>query len=586
MNIAVNRASVYSTSPGHDESHSNSRGVKVEGSTVSWPDDGWYEVQSSTSYNTMSEGQRSATLPHGNYTVINHTTGERFKGITVGPENASENQTNGSAQPFASLNTYRLLDLIPGLTPFPPVGPNASAQNLLNHVEVQEREQVGPPGSFIQYQSVQFLDGRGASLINFSPAKVFIIELTDGSREIFSLDSTGNIDRKLSAGESFTRGSAFQQDITVTVGADGSTLSTSPMSVMTGPTILRRTTVDANLDTAGNLLMTTHLTTYTDWSLTGGSTGGTTSAQGTETASVWSETTLIDAAGPTGAEVTADSHPFEFYRNTEEGQSLINREGDVYSHPDHKRLFIARVKFERNEGGRELFNEFTPRRANLTGTALVEYDALVDKVMDHISAASYNTADNTTLDNGLQYIIASGLVEAFGVDQTRVGQVLSNLSGGWIVSHDGQAGISGPTVNATYWPASFSNQSGFNGPSIGFRLEALVDSYANADDGFEVIAHEAAHALDATSRGSTDGTPPGLSVADSNTLTAERERLFLAFANTSDRLGLDRNAYTSDVEFWAEISERFLSGPDGREVLRLASTPLFDLLTRYFPMSA
>lgn len=586
MNISVNRSSINSTYPEHDEFHSNGRGIKVDGNTVSWPDDGWYEVQSSSSFNTLSEGQRFATLPHGDYTVINHTTGERFEGITVGPGNASENQTNGSAQPFASLNTYRLIDIIPGLTPFPFVRPNASAQNLLNHVEMQTREQVGPPGSFIQYQSVQFLDGRRASLINLSSAKAFIVESTDGSREIFSLDSTGNIDRKLSAGESFTQVSAFQKDITVTVGDDGSTLSTSLMPVMTGPTMLRRTTVDASLDTAGNLLMTTHLTTYTNWSLTGGSTGGTTRVQGTESASVWSETTLIDAAGPTGAEVTADSHPFEFYRNTEEGQSLINREGDVYSHPDHKRLFVARVKFERNEGGRELFNEFTPRRANLAGTALVEYDAMVDRVMDHISAASYNTSDNETLDKGLQYIIASGLVEAFGVDQTRVGQVLSNLSGGWIVSHDGQVGISRPTVNATYWPASFSNQTGFNGPSIGFRLEALVDSYANADDGFEVIAHEAAHALDATSTGSTDGTPPGLSVADSNTLTAERERLFLAYANTSDPLGLDVNAYSSDVEFWAEISERFLSGPNGREVLRAASTPLFDLLTRYYRMSA
>ncbi len=82
MNIAVNRSNVDTTFSGHEESGAS--GVKVDGNTVSWPDDGWYQVQSSTSYNTMSEGQRFAILPHGNYTVINHTTGERFEGILSG----------------------------------------------------------------------------------------------------------------------------------------------------------------------------------------------------------------------------------------------------------------------------------------------------------------------------------------------------------------------------------------------------------------------------------------------------------------------------------------------------------------------
>ena len=62
----------------------SSDGVNVEGNKISWPDDGWYEVQSASSYNTMSQGGRSATMPNGVYTVINHTTGERFEGVEVG----------------------------------------------------------------------------------------------------------------------------------------------------------------------------------------------------------------------------------------------------------------------------------------------------------------------------------------------------------------------------------------------------------------------------------------------------------------------------------------------------------------------
>ena len=57
--------------------------IRVDGTKISWPNDGWYEVQSATSYNTISEGGRSATLPHGTYNLINHTTGERFENISV-----------------------------------------------------------------------------------------------------------------------------------------------------------------------------------------------------------------------------------------------------------------------------------------------------------------------------------------------------------------------------------------------------------------------------------------------------------------------------------------------------------------------
>ena len=295
-------------------------------------------------------------------------------------------------------------------------------------------------------------------------------------------------------------------------------------------------------------------------------------------------------AGDLPPGVTA-AEAFSHYGATPEGRALLAAEGDVYgSAADHQRLFVARVRFARGEGGRELFDEFTPRRAALSGEELSRYDALVDRVVTHIDASSYNTTDNRTLDSGLQYIIASGLVESLGVDEVRVGQVLDNLSGGWIVSHDGSAGISRPGVNGTYWPTGSVSgtgaSSGLDGPSIGFRLSSLVDSYADPDDGFELIGHEAAHALDGDARGGTDGLPIGLGAADVATLRAERTRLDRAFADTGDPLGLDRNAYTNEQEFWAEFSERFLSGPNGREIVRAASPAMFELLTRYYAQSA
>jgi hypothetical protein len=58
--------------------------IVVTGNTISWPDDGWYQVQSSTDYTTVCNGGLSCVVEPGTYKVINHTTGEQFRGIEVG----------------------------------------------------------------------------------------------------------------------------------------------------------------------------------------------------------------------------------------------------------------------------------------------------------------------------------------------------------------------------------------------------------------------------------------------------------------------------------------------------------------------
>jgi uncharacterized surface protein with fasciclin (FAS1) repeats len=55
----------------------------LSGHTLSWPDDGWYQVQSADDYTSVCEGGTSCVVVPGNYIVINHTTGQRYEGIRV-----------------------------------------------------------------------------------------------------------------------------------------------------------------------------------------------------------------------------------------------------------------------------------------------------------------------------------------------------------------------------------------------------------------------------------------------------------------------------------------------------------------------
>lgn len=71
--------------------------VTVTESTISWPDDGWYQVQNADTFETWCEGGRSCTVPDGSYHVVNHTTGERFEYLAVSTGEVLEPQKPGSA---------------------------------------------------------------------------------------------------------------------------------------------------------------------------------------------------------------------------------------------------------------------------------------------------------------------------------------------------------------------------------------------------------------------------------------------------------------------------------------------------------
>lgn len=64
-------------------SSSGTAGLTVLGNTISWPDDGWYQVQNSETFESVCQGGRSCDVADGTYIVINHNTGERFSNIVV-----------------------------------------------------------------------------------------------------------------------------------------------------------------------------------------------------------------------------------------------------------------------------------------------------------------------------------------------------------------------------------------------------------------------------------------------------------------------------------------------------------------------
>jgi len=68
--------------------------VEVNGHTINWPDDGWYQVLDQTTYAQVCGGTRSCDVSPGLYTVINHSTGMRWEDINVGQSMASQTRVN------------------------------------------------------------------------------------------------------------------------------------------------------------------------------------------------------------------------------------------------------------------------------------------------------------------------------------------------------------------------------------------------------------------------------------------------------------------------------------------------------------
>ncbi len=83
----------------------------VSGLTISWPDDGYYQVQRASDYITVCEGTRDCLVVAGEYTVINLTTAQRFEGVVVtdtGSEGGTDFQVVGNTLVFPEGNWFQV----------------------------------------------------------------------------------------------------------------------------------------------------------------------------------------------------------------------------------------------------------------------------------------------------------------------------------------------------------------------------------------------------------------------------------------------------------------------------------------------
>jgi len=85
--------------------------IIVNGNEISWPDDGWYQVQliGDDGNANLCEGGRSCEVPQGEYIVINLTTGERFTGIQVSGSRDPVEITNPFSAIISPVTNLRLV---------------------------------------------------------------------------------------------------------------------------------------------------------------------------------------------------------------------------------------------------------------------------------------------------------------------------------------------------------------------------------------------------------------------------------------------------------------------------------------------
>jgi len=298
------------------------------------------------------------------------------------------------------------------------------------------------------------------------------------------------------------------------------------------------------------------------------------------------------AAAPPGLN---EQERYDFYAATSEGQAILAVEGDLYSSNENTRaLLVARTQYLRAEGGAELFNDLTPRRAGLSGEALATYDAEVEQVMNELRTEAYYTEGGAAHpdaepDESLLYVLAAQVVETHGGDTERLDTLLGDVND-WILSIDNADGVSAGGGTSAGWYSGNGETA-----TMQLSLRSFVNQFSDPDGYYDTLTHELAHALDITD-GSADGVPIGMTAADATILREERARLFeLAYPgqvldtsrqqDTStivDNSGLTDYGFTNEREFWAEATELFLGSDRGREELLAASPDIYDVLRRYY----
>ena len=88
INHTTDVRSVVTVEPSDAPTYTGDGSVTVSGGVISWPDDGWYQVQNAATYEEICNGGRSCEAPPGIYKVLNHSTGTRIN-VEVAPGSES-----------------------------------------------------------------------------------------------------------------------------------------------------------------------------------------------------------------------------------------------------------------------------------------------------------------------------------------------------------------------------------------------------------------------------------------------------------------------------------------------------------------
>ncbi len=202
-------------------------GVTVTGSTISWPDDGWYQIQTADGSRSICEGGTSCDVEAGVYLLINHTTGQRFPDIEVTggstpttpttdaitvtgntiswpsdgwyqvqTADGSRNVCEGGTSCEVSAGTYKLInhttgerfyDIVVGDST--PVSPPSGVDS----VTVEGTTITWPDDGWYQIQNAATFQTvcEGGTSCDVTPGSYTVINHTDGTRQTVSVDDTG-----------------------------------------------------------------------------------------------------------------------------------------------------------------------------------------------------------------------------------------------------------------------------------------------------------------------------------------------------------------------------------------------------------
>ncbi len=285
------------------------------------------------------------------------------------------------------------------------------------------------------------------------------------------------------------------------------------------------------------------------------------------------------------------------YGQSVEARAITDRESDFMDRlnsnnygrlnaTNYQEILDARAQYNLGQGDpMELFSKYMPNRAALGGDDLIAYDAQFHRILEHMDNTTV-LDDGLTADPSLKFILAASLAEVLAQSPRLVDVVLKDINQGWHISND-NSHFDDPDHVGLYnsstrkkWPWSSRRYYG----KITLSLGSTLESFVNADDSWDILAHEVAHSIDRYGGRSTDGIPGIMDSNDAATFIEVRNEFFASNAATGSVNGLREYAYENEKEFWATASARFLGGQDSAQDIYDNSPELYGVLSRFYEM--